>query len=84
MKKSKILYLIAAVLIGFASCEKENVEATHTLGLESMLPTSDSTWVGDTSGTVFKKTKETTTYLNQFGDGFFLFDAKTVLFVNND
>ncbi len=74
MKKSKILYLIVAVIIGFASCEKDDVEATYTLNLENFLTKPDSTWVGDTSGSVISETETSKTYHNQLEDGCFLFD----------
>ncbi len=74
MKKNQTLYFIIAVLIGFASCEKDSFEATHTLGLEDKLPLPDSTWVGDTTGTIVYETETEKKYFNQFDDDFFVFD----------
>lgn len=65
----KTIYLLLAMALLLTACEGEDNVQTRQLLLDAMLPTADSTWVGDQSGTEIEGT-----YFNQFGDNFFLFD----------
>ncbi len=71
MKKNYLfnLIIILSLTVGFTACEKGKIEPIHTLNLENLLPKKDSTWVGDTLGI-----EKNGTYINHFGDNFFVFN----------